>query len=859
MRRLEDAFAGVRQGEGRIVAIAGEAGAGKTTLVNRFVEGRAGAAQVYRGACENLATPEALLPLRDVARAVGKNFSATAEPMQSFEWVLALLGTPLTCTILIIEDLHWADTVTLDLIRFLSRRIGRLKALVLLTYRDEEVEARSPMRAVLGEAPPGIVERVTLEPLSNEAVMRLAEKAGRSGPDLIALTAGNPFLVAETLAVEGSEPTASVRDATLARAARLPAAAREVLDAVSLFPRRAETAIVAEMVRQSFGAGVDACVERGMLQLDGAMLRFRHELARRAVEAFVAPTRRRALHQVIVDELVRRPHARPSEVAHHAERAGDLVALATYARLAGDAAARAGAPREAAAHYGEILSHREALDESDVVALLELYADQCYLMGAADLAMTSMEEAALRRRAAGDILKLGRNLTRLTRFAWMCGDRHRAESFIAEAIAVLEAAPPGVELAWAYSHKAQLDMLASDMEAAVGWGNRALELAERLGDREIVIHALANIGSARADNPASGSIVELQRSFDLAVAGRFHDHVERASCNLTCTHYVRRDSRAALGYVERGVLYAQERELSHWEGYLRGWRAMIRLDRGDWGAAEEEIEFILSRRYASAVYRFPALVALARLRIRRGDSDVDTPLNAAKALAKAFAELQRSVYVAALAAEYAWLRADDAAANIEEAGALLDEVFALAMQRNARWMAEDAALWLYTLGRPPAATAALTPPYRDHCEGRWESAARGWATLERPYEQAMALSQGDEVSQRQALAIFDGLGAAPAAARLRRDMRVRGARSIPRGPIATTRASPGGLTRRQAQVLGLLDDGLSNLEIADRLCISVKTAEHHVSAVMLRLDVGTRRQAAGAARSLGLLTSGSQK
>lgn len=859
MRRLEDAFAGVRQNEGRIVAIAGEAGAGKTTLVNRFVEGCAAAAQVYRGACENLATPEALMPLRDVARTIGKNFSAAAEPIKSFEWVLALLGTPLTCTILIIEDLHWADTVTLDLIRFLSRRIGRLKALVLLTYRDEEVEARSPMRAVLGEAPPGIVERVTLEPLSNEAVMRLAEKAGRSGPDLIALTAGNPFLVAETLAVEGSEPTASVRDATLARAARLPAAAREVLDAVSLFPRRAETAIVAEMVTQSFSAGVDACVERGMLHLDGAMLRFRHELARRAVEAFVAPTRRRALHQVIVDELVRRPHARPSEVAHHAERAGDLVTLTTYARLAGDEAARAGAPREAAAHYGEILSHREALDESQVVELLELYADQCYLMGAADLAMTSMEEAALRRRAAGDILKLGRNLTRLTRFAWMCGDRHRAEAFVAEAIAVLEAAPPGVELAWAYSHKAQLDMLASDMDAAVRWGNRALELAERLGDREIVIHALGNIGSARADNPASGSIVELQRSFDLAVAGRFHDHVERASCNLTCTHYVRRDHRAALVYVERGVHYAQERELSHWEGYLRGWRAMIRLDRGDWGAAEEEIEFILSRRYASAVYRFPALVALARLRIRRGDSDVDTPLNAAKALAKAFAELQRSVYVAALAAEYAWLRADDSVASIDEAGALCEQVFTLAMQRNARWMAEDAALWLFTLGRPPQDTAALTLPYRDHCEGRWESAARGWETLERPYEQAMALGQGDEASQRQALAIFDGLGAAPAAARLRRDMRARGSRSIPRGPIATTRASPGGLTRRQAQVLGLLDDGLSNLEIADRLCISVKTAEHHVSAVMLRLDVGTRRQAAGAARSLGLLKSGAQK
>jgi hypothetical protein len=220
LRRLEEAFALAKQGRGRIVALAGEAGTGKSTLVNRFVERAAIGVHVYRGACENLTTPEALLPLRDIARASGAAFNAAADHLQAFEWLLNLLGDPGAVSILVVEDLHWADSVTLDLIRYLARRIGRLRVLVLLTYRDEEVDARSPIRALLGEAPPGIVARETLEPLSLEAVIRVAKSVGRNGADLFALTAGNPFLVTETLAVEEDAPIASVRDATLARAAR---------------------------------------------------------------------------------------------------------------------------------------------------------------------------------------------------------------------------------------------------------------------------------------------------------------------------------------------------------------------------------------------------------------------------------------------------------------------------------------------------------------------------------------------------------------------------------------------------------------------------------------------------------------
>jgi DNA-binding CsgD family transcriptional regulator/tetratricopeptide (TPR) repeat protein len=857
LRRLEHVFARAREGRGRIIAIAAEAGAGKTALTERFVADHAQLARVYWGACENLSTPEVLLPLRDIARASGESFELGGDHIRSFELLLRLLSNGAKPSLLVIEDVHWADTATLDLIRFLARRIARVRALLLITYRDEEVDARSPVRNLLGEAPAGNMERMTLAPLSLAAVTSLAAKHGRRGEELFALTAGNAFLVTEALAVDGDVPTDAVRDSTLARASRLSSSARLVFDAVSIFPRRAETALVADLVKGAIDAGLDECVEKGMLSLEGGIVHFRHELARRAIEAAIAPARRQALHQKVVDVLKRRPDARASEIAHHAERAADVAALLKFAHRAGQEAARAGAPREAAAHFAAVLRHRDALNPSELVEALEYHAEQAYLMGSGDIAAISMTEAADLRRRANDTLGLGRDLTRLTRFAWMCGHRAEAERFVEEAIAVLQTVPPGPELAWAYSHQSQLDMLDSRMDRAITWGERALELATYLGQKEIIVHALSNIGSARVDDGHS-SCAELLRSFELAVAGGYHDHVERASCNLACTYFWRRDYQSALEYIERGVAYAAALELTHWEGYLRGWRTMVGVDRGDWAGAEEEALEICSRTYAAEVYRFPALIALARLRVRRGDQDAGTPLEAARRLAAAMAELQRTVYVATTVAESAWLTMDIARSPALEPATdaalyLLREVRTLAEQRNARWVVEDAALWLYMLGEPIAETARFQTPFREHCEGRWQEAAAGWRALGRPYEQALALSEGDDAAQRQALEIFDRLGALPAAARLRRQMRAGGARAVPRGPHAVTRANAAGLTRRQVQVLVLVDEGLSNTEIAARLFISSKTAEHHVAAIMARLDAPTRQKAVVEARHRGLL------
>jgi DNA-binding CsgD family transcriptional regulator len=852
LQLLAQAFSRAEGGQGRIVAIAGEAGAGKTSLVEHFVRSRGGAARVHWGACENLATPEVLLPLRDIARAAGTSLEAGADHVRSFEWLLGLIGAAARPSILVIEDLHWADTATLDLVRFLSRRIGSTRALLVVTYRDEESGPRSGIRQLLGEAIPGSVERVSLPPLSLAAVDQLAAKAGRSGGELFALTAGNPFLVTETLAAVETVPSEAVRDATLARVARLSAPARRLLEAASIFPRQAETAMVAELVADPLDAALDECIEKGMLALEGGIVRFRHELARRAVEQAIAPSQRRPLHQKVVKELMRRPDSRAGEIAHHAALAGEVAVLLEFSRLAADQAARAGAPREAAAHYRAMLRHREHLGAGALVETLECYAEQSYLMGDAGNAMTFMTEAAQLRRAAHDHIGLGRDLTRLTRFAWISGERAAAEAYARESIAVLEREPEGAELAWAYSHQSQLDMLAFRIGDAMAWGEKALRLARQLGHAEIRVHALGNVGTARAEQDAQASCAELEESFDLALAGGFHDHVQRAACNLTTIYYWRRDYVPALANIEKGIAHAVTRELTHWEGYLRGWRAMIRSDLGDWAAAEEEAQEVSSRLSIAAVYRFPALIALARLRLRRGDPDDGVPLATAGRYSTTLNELQRTIYVAATQAERLWLAGDPAPADCETRSMLRD-VHATALERGVTWAAEEASLWRHLLGEQALATQELSPRFRDLLEGRWQAAAEGWRALRHPYEQAIALSQGDTAAQRQALEIWDRLGAVPAASRLRRLMRAAGASVIPRGPIAETRANVAGLTRRQSHVLELVGEGMTNAEIAARLCISGKTAEHHVSAIMARLGATSRRDAVAAARKRGLL------
>jgi tetratricopeptide (TPR) repeat protein len=507
-------------GRGRLVLIGREAGIGKSALVRAFCEGTR-RNRVLRGACDALFTPRPLGPLVDIADEVGGELGAVVAQGAAPGVLVAALGRALRGKppdIVALEDLHWADEATLDVLRLLGRRIESLPALVLATYRDDEIDRAHPLRIVLGELPSGSAHRIALAPLSAQAVAELAGSIGVDRDELHRRTAGNPFFVTEVLAAADADIPATVRDAVLARAARLDEGARPLLDAVAIVPLRAEVWLLAALAGGELDDR-DACVASGMLRAERDAVSFRHEIARVAVEEALSPHRRMTLHRKALVALAAHG-ARPDPVrlAHHAEAADDAEAVLLHAPAAGERAAMLGSHREAAAQFARALRYGADLPRGRRAELLERRSYECYLTndmaGAIDARRLALEEHS----AAGDRLRQGDAHRWLSRLVWFRGESATAESEARRAVELLEPLAPGRELAMAYSNMAQLRMLASDQPAASAWGERAIKLAERLGETEIVVHALNN-DHGRWDAAAASATVVLERG-DIAIPSR---------------------------------------------------------------------------------------------------------------------------------------------------------------------------------------------------------------------------------------------------------------------------------------------------------------------------------------------------
>jgi DNA-binding CsgD family transcriptional regulator len=842
-------------GQGRLVLIAGEAGAGKTALVAQFCQEIGDTAWVLQASCDALSTPGPFGPLRDIAPALGGEIQELlthgASRDQLYYTVLSVLDKHAGTTVLIGEDAHWTDQASRDLLRFLGRRVSSRRLLLIVTYRDDELGPAHPLRLTLGDlATAPALHRLTLPPLSEAGVRTLAAGSGANPETLYRLTGGNPFFVTEVLANAGQSIPASVRDAVLARAARLSPEARSVLDVAAVIGKLAEANLLTRVVGPVIAA-IEECCDRGCLQPDSDALAFRHELARDAIYDAIRPLRRRLLHARVLAAL--REEAPTSQdtarLAHHAEAAGDREATLAFATRAAAQASALWAHREAAAQYARALRHADGVADAERAQLLEGRSFACYLSDQGEEAIAARRSALAIWRHLGERLQEGENLRWLSRLYWFAGQNAQAEEAGDAARTVLEALSPGPQLAMAYSNLSQLRMLMFDTAGAIDWGTRAIALATQSGEHETLIHALTNVGTARLNAGDEQGRAELERALRLATEAGFVDHVGRARTNLAWSALHNLDLAEAERQLDGGLAYATEYDLDNYRLYLLALRALIYRYHGAWSEALDIVQPLVLRPALSPLTRIVALTVLGSIHTRRGHPAGSAALAEALALAEQTGELQRLGPVRAARAEAAWLGGDQARILVE-AGALRD----LAGQFATPWLRGEIAGWLHRAGERDLATAGIAAPFARQLAGDWTGAALAWERQDCPYEAACALVEsGDLAAIRQALATFEALGAAPGAALAIRRLHALGVHDIPRGPRPATRANPAGLTPREVEVLVLLTRGLRNADIAAQLFLTPKTVAHHVSAILTKLQVTSRTEAAHSARERGIV------
>ena len=841
-------------GEGRLVLLAGEAGVGKTVFVQEFCKTVGNEAKVLLGACDPLSTPRPLGPLLDIASSLGGEFENLLNADRRdvmFHRLLAHLSRP---HVLVFEDVHWADEATLDLLRFLGRRIDKTHTLLIATYRNDEVGAKHPFRIVTGDlATAGSVRRLTLPALSEHSVKRLAEGTDIDPAMLHKQTGGNAFFVTEVLASGMQGIPATVRDAVLARAARLSSEARAVIETVAVVGPRAELWLLRDLLASGLQA-LDECVGVGMLQPQDDSVAFRHELARQAILEAVPPQQRLHLHSRVLQALRAAPVnlVEVASLAHHAEEAKDAKAVLQYAPTAARQAVELKAHREAAAQYARALRFASELSPRERAILLEERAYECYLTDQIQQAIEARQEALEIWRKCDDPLKQGENLRWLSRLSWFLGRHARAEEMAQAALEVLERQPPGLQLAMAYSNQAQLSMLAQDNEAAITWGEKAIALALQLGHSATLVHAQNNVGTARLFSGDEQGWELLEQSLSGARAANLEEHVARAFTNLASAAVSFRQFPRADKYLDEGIAYCIEHDLDSWRLYMSGWHAESLFAQGRWHEAAEAASAVLSRSDTSPISRIQALVVLGLLRARRGDPEVTTVLDEALRLAVQANELQRLGPVSVARAEVAWLRGSP-----EQIVAETQQAYSMALERRDAWLAAALAYWRWRATALDDAPEWIARPYALEIAGCWREAAAEWQRLGSPYETARALAESsDEAALRQALKIFERLGARPAATATAKQLRELGAKGVPRGPRGSTRANPAQLTAREVEILGLLHEGLQNAEIARKLHLSSKTVGHHVSSILSKLGVRSRMEAVREATSLALIQAG---
>lgn len=842
LQALDLALQQASGGAGCIVLVSGEAGIGKTTLIETFATSRFEQERIWWGTCDALFSPRPLGPLFDIAlQSKGELLSLINQNADRSSIFTAFFSQIQShSSIVIIDDVHWADEATLDLIKFVGRRIQRTPSLLILTYRDDEIGAVHPLRYVLGELPHVNTVRLPLSPLSRASVRELARLADQEdrADDLFSRTNGNPFFVTEVLASKEQLIPSTVRDAVLARAARLSAPARSVLEAAAVIGGHVEPWLV-EQVSGAEAEFVEENLTKGTLQVHGDFYAFRHELARQAVLEAISSPNRLALHRRVLNALEETlgKTSGLARLANHAIGSNDQDAVLEYAPAAARQASAASSHREAIALYEFALRFADSLPPASHAKMLEAYEVELWYANRTTERMHALQKAIELWHSIGDRRREGDNVGALSSTYYSIGLKAEAEQACRSAIAILEALPPGPELARAYRSQSFICMENRDFAEAVMWGEKAIALAQQFNDLETVARACNYAGCSLLVMDYERGRALMEQSLHIGREANLPWAIAGTLANLSQTLVELYQFEAAASYFTEGIAFATEHDDDYHLQEILTWQAFARFHQGQWAETNQTLLKVLQRSDRDLLTHTYALLTLGRLHVRMGESSALTTLDEGLALSMKVG-VMRLEYARAARAELGWLQGDYER-TIEEARAVYDN----AVNKGHPWIAGELAFWRWRAGDTFKPPTWIARPFALQIAGDWRGAAQEWESRGCIYEQAMALMDGDAAAQLAALEIFERLGARPAVEKLKAQMRQQGLRGIPRGPRPISRQNRFGLTGRELEVLGCLAEGLDNRAIAQELTLSIRTVEHHIASILHKMQVSSRHEA----------------
>ena len=590
---------------------------------------------------------------------------------------------------------------------------------------------------------------------------------------------------------------------------------------------------------------VDENIAAGLLLPQGNLLAFRHDLTRQIILESISPQRIPVLHGQVLAALKSSPATQGNlaRLAHHAEGSGDSQSVLEYAPAAADQAAAAGAHREAAALYALALSYVERLQLPEYAAMLEDFARECNVSERQSEAIDAQRRAAQIWEHLNEPARQAETLSVLAIMLRNHGKNAAAETANNAALELLGGFPPGVELALAYRVQSTLSLARRDYTEAITWGEKAIGLSRDFEDQNNLAMAHIAVGSAWLFLDYQRGLDHLTDRLRVAQAAGQDRNIANLYAYLGSCLAELYSFHAAEHYLAEGIAYSTDRGLDIYYRYMQAWQIITYIHLGRWDEAAGLSMILMQNHGLPAITRITTLAATGLLLARKGEPGAEAVLNEALVSAIETGTLPYLGLVRCVRAEAAWLAGNPPAAAVEARS-----VYDLAISKRHPWLAGELAYWRWKAGDEVSLTEWMAKPYTLQIRGDWQAAAQAWELLGCPYEQARALAEGDPQAQSSALNLFERLGAWQAAEALLHQLQSLHPHKLPRSPRPSTRANPFSLTSRQVQILELLVDGLSNAEISARLHISFKTTDHHVSAILSRLGVHTRADAAELAR-----------